>query len=277
MTQVTSKGIWSAGLLALGAVAAFCIWQHAPSITAPTAPIADATKAIVAGATTAKSVLPPAVTGPTSNATSRMPAGDSINVGPKLDTSAAKPAKVEPKVELPKPEAPKIQAPVIEAPKVEPPKVEQPVVELRKAIVPSMPTAKAQSTFVKAKKKRIVAANRGSRGCEFKRDSAVVRSICFNFNSARLNTASKAKLNAIIPTLKQGNQFELNGFADAIGSKAYNTDLSERRNKAVLKYLVSKGVDASKIAVKSFGSDSAEKQKSGKSQLERRVDVRVVP
>jgi outer membrane protein OmpA-like peptidoglycan-associated protein len=84
-------------------------------------------------------------------------------------------------------------------------------------------------------------------------------------------------LNAIIPTLRQGNQFELNGFADSVGSKAYNSDLSERRNKAVLKYLVSKGIDANKVAVKSFGSDSAEKQRMGKSQLERRVDVRVVP
>jgi outer membrane protein OmpA-like peptidoglycan-associated protein len=286
---VTSKGIWSAGLLALGAVAAFCIWQHAPSISAstassaPIAPIADSTKAIVAaGSAGAKSVLPPAVTGPTSSETSRMPSGDSINAVPRIETPASKPPKLEPKVEAPKVEAPKVEAPKVEAPKIETPKLDSPIVVAPKveppsAIVPSMPTTKARSTFVKVKKKRVVVANRGAKGCEFKRDNAVVRSICFNFNSARLTTASKAKLNAIIPKLKQSNQFELNGFADSVGSKAYNSDLSERRSKAVLKYLVSKGVDANKVAVKSFGSDSAEKQRMGKSQLERRVDVRVVP
>jgi outer membrane protein OmpA-like peptidoglycan-associated protein len=264
MKDVTSKGIWSAGIVALGALAAFCIWHHAPlnapAIQAPTS-LSNATKTTSA-ANAAKSVLPPAVTGPTSDVTVNMPSGKSIPIAPKIQEPSVV-AKFDPKIEAPKIEAPKIEppAPIAEAAKIE--------------VKPTLVTPKAIA--VKAKKKRILVAKRISNGCEYKRDSNVVRSICFNFNSDRLSSASKAKLNAIIPTLKDGKQFELNGFADAVGKKTYNSNLSERRNKAVLKYLESKGIDSSKVSVKSFGSEEAEKQKLGKNQRERRVDIRLAP
>jgi outer membrane protein OmpA-like peptidoglycan-associated protein len=43
-----------------------------------------------------------------------------------------------------------------------------------------------------------------------------------------------------------------------------------------LKYLQTKGVDANKVIVRSYGSDEAEKVSLGKNQRERRVDVRVL-
>jgi outer membrane protein OmpA-like peptidoglycan-associated protein len=264
MTQVTAKGIWSAGLIALGAVAAFCIWQHAPSTA--TSPSIATSSASVTSAAVPKGMLPPAVTGPTSAQTSRMPAGDPL--GSVAKTVEAPPAKAQTKVEPSKNETPKLESQTTTTV----PTLEQPPRSAVKA-----PAVETKQTLVKAKSKRMIVANRATRGCESKRDNSVVKSICFSFNSDRLNMASKAKLNAILPTLKLGNQFELNGFADAVGSKAYNNDLSQRRNKAVLKYLALKGIDPSKLTVKSFGSDSAEKQKIGKNQRERRVDVRVVP
>jgi outer membrane protein OmpA-like peptidoglycan-associated protein len=265
MDDVTSKGIWSAGIVALGALAAFCIWHHAP-VGAPasqaSSTAAIATAATTSAATITKGVLPPAVTGPTADVTASMPSGKSIPVAPKLETPTIV-TKVEPK----------IQAPVVDAPKVEAPApiAEAPKVETKPFVVAPKPLA------IKVKKKRVMVAKRFSSGCEYKRDSAVVRSICFNFNSDRLSASSKAKLNAIIPTLKDGKQFELNGFADAVGKKTYNSNLSERRSKAVLKYLESKGIDATKVSVKSFGSEEAEKQKMGKNQRERRVDIRLSP
>jgi outer membrane protein OmpA-like peptidoglycan-associated protein len=264
---VTSKGIWSAGIVALGALAAFCIWHHAP-VSAPTIQVTPAVATTTATTTNvAKSALPPVVTGPKSDAIVNMPSGKSMPVAPKLEAPVAV-AKVEPKIEVPAVEAPKVEAPKIEpsAPKAEAPKVEE-----KPAVVPPKPIA------MKAKKKRVMIAKGSGNGCENKRDANVVRSICFNFNSDRLSAASKAKLNAIIPTLKDGKQFELNGFADAVGKKTYNSNLSERRNIAVLKYLKSKGIDDSKVSVKSFGSEEAEKQKMGKNQRERRVDIRLSP
>jgi outer membrane protein OmpA-like peptidoglycan-associated protein len=279
MEDVTSKGIWSTGIVALGALAAFCIWHHAPlnapAIQAP-ASLSNATKTTSA-AIAVKGVLPPSVTGPTSDLTVNMPSGKSIPIAPKLQEPSVV-AKVDSKIEMPKVEIPKVEIPKVEAPKIEALKIEPPapIAEVAKIEVkPTVVTPKAIA--VKAKKKRVLVAKRFSNGCEYKRDSNVVRSICFNFNSDRLSGASKAKLNAIIPTLKDGRQFELNGFADAVGKKTYNSNLSERRNKAVLKYLESKGIDSSKVSVKSFGSDEAEKQKLGKSQRERRVDIRLAP
>jgi outer membrane protein OmpA-like peptidoglycan-associated protein len=274
MKDVTSKGIWSAGIVALGALAAFCIWHHAP-VSAPaiqaTTNLSSAAT-ISAAANAVKGVLPPVVTGPSSDATANMPSGKSISIAPKLETPADV-AKVEPKVVVPAVEAPKIETPKVEPLKVEPPApiAEAPKVEIKPPVVTPKPIA------AKTKKKRVMVAKRLNSGCEYKRDSSVVRSICFNFNSDRLSAVSKAKLNAIIPTLKDGKQFELNGFADAVGKKTYNSNLSERRSKAVLKYLESKGIDAAKVSVKSFGSEEAEKQKIGKSQRERRVDIRLAP
>jgi outer membrane protein OmpA-like peptidoglycan-associated protein len=252
---VTSKGIWSAGIVALGALAAFCIWHHAP-VSAPTIKaLPNAATTTTAATPVIKGTLPPVVTGPKSDATVNMPSGKLVPVAPKLEVPVAV-AKVEPKIE----------APVVEAPKVEAPKV-----EAKPAVVSPKPVA------MKENKKRVLVAKRYGNGCENKRDASVVRSICFNFNSDRLSAASKAKLNAIIPTLKDGKQVELSGFADAVGKKEYNSNLSERRNNAVLKYLASKGIDAAKVSVKSFGSEEAEKQKMGKNQRERRVDIRLSP
>jgi outer membrane protein OmpA-like peptidoglycan-associated protein len=266
MIDVTSKGIWSAGLVALGALAAFCVWHHAP-IATPVTPNLQTSQAASASAqsTTPKAALPPTVTGPTSNATPRMPTGEPVPAAtPKIEIPVVSPPKVE---------APKIELPISEAPKADVPKVEAAAVA--PAIVAPAPMVKSTRSTVKTPKKRMMVAKRSNAGCELKGNVSVVRSICFSFNSDRLTAASKAKLNAIVPTLQTGKQVELNGFADAVGNKAYNNNLSERRNNAVLKYLTSKGVDANKVATKSFGSEEAEK--AGKSQRDRRVDVRVVP
>jgi outer membrane protein OmpA-like peptidoglycan-associated protein len=276
--EVTSKGIWSAGIVALGALAAFCIWQHAPTSVIQSSPALTLSQATTKAVTPtpSKSTLPPTVTGPTSEAVARMPARD-LNAPTSVakETSNAVQAPKEATAPTPTTTPATPATPVIVGPaKIDPPLVAQaPVVVAPKAVTP-----KAETTpmLVSPKKKRTVVAKRYS-GCNLGRDSNVLRSICFNFNSDRLTAASKAKLNAIIPTLKQGKQFELNGFADAVGNKAYNSDLSERRGKAVLKYLSAKGIDPSTVIVKSFGSDEAEKQKIGKNQRERRVDVRVLP
>jgi outer membrane protein OmpA-like peptidoglycan-associated protein len=276
MDDVTSTGIWRAGIVALSALAAFCIWHHAPTGAPTVAPITQAQKStstIAPSVSVPKAVLPPSVTGPTSDATIRMPSGESsptssrapaVIAAPKVTPSVV--AKVEPKIEVPKVETPKVEAPKLEAPKLEATPI---------AIAPK-PAAQPKRGLTKAKKKRLLLAKRSKIGCEYKRDS-VVRSVCFNFNSSRLSASSKAKLNAIIPTLKDAKQFELNGFADSVGNKTYNSNLSERRSKAVLKYLASKGIDTSKVSVKSFGSEKADKQQLGKSQKERRVDVLVIP
>ena len=76
----------------------------------------------------------------------------------------------------------------------------------------------------------------------------------------------------------------VNGHADRLGSTQYNQKLSEKRAEAVRAYLVSKGVDASKVETLGFGKTlpvkSCPDQKERKGLIEcltpnRRVVVEV--
>jgi OmpA-OmpF porin, OOP family len=53
--------------------------------------------------------------------------------------------------------------------------------------------------------------------------------------------------------LKDVRYIIVNGHADRLGSTQYNQKLSEKRADAVRAYLISKGVDASKVETLGFG------------------------
>ena len=79
----------------------------------------------------------------------------------------------------------------------------------------------------------------------------------FDFNKAVLSQAAQAKLDAEVVAKLGGFatiQFvNVNGHTDRLGSPQYNQKLSEKRAVAVKAYLVSKGVDGSKIETYGFG------------------------
>jgi OOP family OmpA-OmpF porin len=79
----------------------------------------------------------------------------------------------------------------------------------------------------------------------------------FASNSAVLDAADKAKLDGDIigklGTVGAISYVNVNGHTDRMGSAQYNQKLSEKRADAVRAYLVSKGMDASKIEVYGFG------------------------
>jgi outer membrane protein OmpA-like peptidoglycan-associated protein len=282
---VTTKGIWGFGATALAALAAFCIWQHGPTIAASEASVGSNTqtsaelKMAQAETNSKNRALPPAVTGPSAENIATMPKGAAVpSATPPSVSMPVAPAKVEaPKIEPPPKVAPPV-APTVQAPA--PDAVAKPEVAFPKVnIAPVAPLAKASKPKSAARVQRasFSHAKLTNSGCEVKGSAAVLKSVCFGFNSARLSAASKAKLAALVPSLKASDkQYELSGFADAVGSKVYNADLSARRSQAVLKYLQTKGVDAGKVVVRSYGSDEAEKVRLGKNQRERRVDVRVL-
>jgi outer membrane protein OmpA-like peptidoglycan-associated protein len=75
-----------------------------------------------------------------------------------------------------------------------------------------------------------------------------------------------------------GNRVSVEGHTDAVGTDAYNQDLSERRARSVADYLVSRGVPASQLSSQGFGettpiatNDTAEGR-----ALNRRVELRLV-
>ena len=79
----------------------------------------------------------------------------------------------------------------------------------------------------------------------------------FEFNKAVLTAEARTKLDAEVLAklrdLKEVRYIIVNGHADRLGSAQYNQRLSERRADAVRAYLVSKGVDASKVETLGFG------------------------
>ena len=80
--------------------------------------------------------------------------------------------------------------------------------------------------------------------------------IYFEYDKAVIKSVSYPILDAVAATL-QGNPgiqlIEIQGHTDERGDDAYNLDLSDRRAKAVMKYLVDKGVDEKRLTAQGYG------------------------
>ena len=50
-------------------------------------------------------------------------------------------------------------------------------------------------------------------------------------------------------------RLEIQGHTDNVGGAAYNKDLSQRRAEAVRNYMISKGIDASRLTAVGYGMD----------------------
>ncbi len=80
--------------------------------------------------------------------------------------------------------------------------------------------------------------------------------INWNTGSATLTSAAKRIIDArLLPILSKGVSAEIASHTDSRGSKASNQALSERRAKAVVNYLMSKGVNASQLVANGFGEN----------------------
>ena len=79
----------------------------------------------------------------------------------------------------------------------------------------------------------------------------------FRFNSAELTDEARATLDSeIVPQLLKAGELRavhVSGHADHLGNAEYNQQLSEKRADALRAYLVSRGVDESKIEIFSYG------------------------
>jgi len=72
----------------------------------------------------------------------------------------------------------------------------------------------------------------------------------FGFDQAKLQEGSKPVLDEVVAKLKAHPEFQLvlvTGHTDRIGSAAYNQKLSERRAQAVKNYIVSQGIEGSRL------------------------------
>lgn len=78
--------------------------------------------------------------------------------------------------------------------------------------------------------------------------------INWDFSSAVLNEGAQRIIDArLLPILKDGVAVFIESHTDMRGTKQENQDLSDRRAKAVVDYLISKGINPSQLFAKGFG------------------------
>lgn len=85
--------------------------------------------------------------------------------------------------------------------------------------------------------------------------SVVLRNVFFNTASAQLRDESKIELNKLVEFLEKNStvSIELSGHTDNVGDDRSNQVLSENRAKAVMEYLINKGISESRLTSKGYG------------------------
>ncbi|MCS7189459.1 MAG: OmpA family protein, partial [Bacteroidia bacterium] len=104
-----------------------------------------------------------------------------------------------------------------------------------------------------------------------------LRNVFFDFDKATLRPESEVELNEVARLLRENPTWyvEVQGHTDSIGSPMYNQVLSQKRAEAVLHYLISKGIPASRITAKGYGASrpiADNRTESGRA-LNRRTEI----
>lgn len=83
----------------------------------------------------------------------------------------------------------------------------------------------------------------------------IIRNIYYHFDKYSLKSESYAELDKIEKLLNENPnmKLEISGHTDKIGSLAYNVVLGKRRAKAVVKFLVNKGISSDRLISKGYG------------------------
>lgn len=83
----------------------------------------------------------------------------------------------------------------------------------------------------------------------------VVENIFYDFDKATLRPESKAALDELVQLLKDNPHVavEMSAHTDRIGSDEYNMELSERRAKSVVAYLVAAGIAPARLTWQGYG------------------------
>jgi outer membrane protein OmpA-like peptidoglycan-associated protein len=86
-------------------------------------------------------------------------------------------------------------------------------------------------------------------------ESIVLRNIFFDYNAITIREESEAELSRLHQLIMENPQIkvEISGHTDNVGGDGYNQELSENRAKAVVDYLVSKGVPQAQLIHAGYG------------------------
>jgi peptidoglycan-associated lipoprotein len=107
-----------------------------------------------------------------------------------------------------------------------------------------------------------------------------LENIFFDLDKSSLRPESKIELDKFAEFLTQYPELkiEIGGHTDNRGDKVYNQKLSEARAKAVVDYLVGKGVDGKRLSWKGYGDTMPtvkDAQTEEQHQLNRRIEYTI--
>ncbi|TMI66078.1 MAG: flagellar motor protein MotB [Bacteroidetes bacterium] len=110
--------------------------------------------------------------------------------------------------------------------------------------------------------------------------SIVLKNIFFETNKFNLKSESQSELDKLVQLLNENPtlKIEISGHTDSIGKAPDNLKLSQSRAKAVVDYLISKKITATRLTSKGFGSTkpvAPNKTEDGRA-MNRRTEMKVI-
>jgi len=110
-------------------------------------------------------------------------------------------------------------------------------------------------------------------------DKVTLRGVNFEFNKSTLTPNAKTLLDDVAAELNKypDIEVELSGHTDSLGRDSYNQQLSESRAKSVRDYLMSAGVDSSRMSVVGYGEERpvADNETEDGRALNRRTELEI--
>jgi outer membrane protein OmpA-like peptidoglycan-associated protein len=82
-----------------------------------------------------------------------------------------------------------------------------------------------------------------------------LKNIYFDFDKTTLKSESFVELDKVVNFLKKNTtvSIEISGHTDSKGSDTYNANLSQGRSQSVVDYLISQGIDSSRLEAHGYG------------------------
>ncbi len=111
-------------------------------------------------------------------------------------------------------------------------------------------------------------------------EKLMLSNVFYEFDSWEIKKESYSELNNLVRLLSDNKKItvEIGGYTDAIGTDEYNLDLSEKRARSVVEYLISKGIVAKRLRSKGYGAASpiGNNVTNDGRKLNRRTEVKII-
>jgi OmpA-OmpF porin, OOP family len=108
----------------------------------------------------------------------------------------------------------------------------------------------------------------------------LAQGITFVTGSANLTPSAMQNIDQLAAAMKRPDKmtsrFRIEGNTDSVGTRESNLELSKRRANSVSAYLVSKGVESSRLEVVGYGFDNGLPGLPGNSAANRRVEAKPI-